>query len=462
MLTDIKKINFKENILHTVGNTPLVKLNKISKRCKPQIFLKVEYFNPGGSVKDRIGIEIIEDAERDGRLRPGGTIVEATSGNTGVGLALVAAVKGYKCIFTIPDKMSNEKISLLRAFGAEVIITPTAVPHESPESYTEVAKRIVRETPNSILANQFFNQKNPEAHYKNTGKEIWEQTGGQIDYFVAGVGTGGTISGVGKYLKEKNPKVKTIVADPKGSVLCDYFQNKKLPDTFSPYKVEGIGQDWIPGTFHTDYVDEIIEISDKESFLIGRRLAREEGIFAGGSAGTALAGALKVAERLDENHVIVVLIPDTGERYLSKMYNDNWMREHGFLIPEKITMRYVLQGKSKNLAPIISIDRNATVQHTLDLFKQFDISQLPVLENDKPVGSVDDGELMKAVLENNSLLDKPVSQVMNPTFPIIGAESPIEHAIELLTKKYSAVLIEDNKKIVGLVTRYDLIEYMSR
>jgi cystathionine beta-synthase len=462
MLTDIKKINFKENILQTIGNTPLVKLNKISKRYKPQIFLKLEYFNPGGSIKDRIGIEIIDDAERDGRLRPGGTIVEATSGNTGVGLALAAAVKGYKCIFTIPDKMSNEKISLLRAFGAEVIITPTAVPHESPESYTEVAKRIVRETPNSILANQFFNKKNPEAHYKNTGKEIWEQTGGQIDYFVTGVGTGGTISGVGKFLKEKNPKVKTIVADPKGSVLYTYFQTKKLPDTFSPYKVEGIGLDWIPGTFHAEYVDEIIEVSDKESFLVGRRLAREEGIFAGGSAGTALAATLKVAERLDENHVIVVLIPDTGERYLSKMYNDNWMREHGFLIPEKITMRFVLQGKSKNLAPIISIDRNTTVQHTLDLFKQFDVSQLPVLENDKPVGSVDDGELMKAVLENNSLLDKPVSQVMNPTFPIIGAESPIEHAIELLTKKYSAILIEDNKKIIGLVTRYDLIEYMSR
>jgi cystathionine beta-synthase len=462
MLTDIKKMNFKENILQTIGYTPLVRLNKISKGYKPQIFLKIEFFNPGGSVKDRIGIEIIEDAERDGRLRPGGTIVEATSGNTGVGLALAASVKGYKCIFTIPDKMSDEKVSLLRAFGAEVIITPTAVPHESPESYTEVAKRIVRETPNSILANQFFNQKNPEAHYKFTGPEIWEQTGGQIDYFVAGVGTGGTISGVGKFLKEKNAKIKNIVADPKGSILSEYFQSKKIPDTFAPYKVEGIGQDWIPGTFHVEYVDEIIDVTDKEAFLLGRRLAREEGIFAGGSAGTALGAALKVAERLTEKDIIVVLIPDTGERYLSKMYNDNWMREHGFLIPEKITMRYVLQGKSKTLAPIISIDPNSTVQHALDLIKKFDISQLPVIEKDKPVGSVDDSELMSAVLENKSLLDKPVSQIMRPTFPIIGAESPIEHAIELLTKKYSAILIEDNKKIIGLVTRYDVIEYMSR
>jgi cystathionine beta-synthase len=462
MLTDIKKINFKENILQTIGNTPLVKLNKISKGYKPQIFLKVEFFNPGGSVKDRIGVEIIEEAERDGRLRPGGTIVEATSGNTGVGIALAAAVKGYKCIFTIPDKMSSEKVSLLRAFGAEVIITPTAVPHESPESYTEVAKRIVRETPNSILANQFYNQKNPDTHYKNTGKEIWEQTGEQIDYFVAGVGTGGTISGVGKFLKEKNPKVKNIVADPKGSVLCEYFQTKKITGTFSPYKVEGIGLDWIPGTFHADYVDEIIEISDKESFLIGRRLAREEGILAGGSAGTALAAALKVAERLSEKEVIVVLIPDTGERYISKMYNDNWMRENGFLIPEKITMRYVLQGKSKTLPQLLSIEPNTTVQHALDMIKQYDISQLPVIEKNNPVGSVNDGDLMSVVLENKSLLDAPIRQVMNPTFPIIGAESPIEHAIELLTKKYSAILVEDNKKIIGLVTRYDVIEYMSR
>ncbi|MDI6802533.1 MAG: cystathionine beta-synthase [Bacteroidota bacterium] len=455
-------MDIKENILKTIGNTPIVKLNKISKGYKPQIFLKLEFFNPGGSVKDRIGIEIIEDAERDGRLRPGGTIVEATSGNTGVGLALAAAVKNYKCIFTIPDKMSNEKVQLLRAFGAEVIITPTAVAHESPESYTEVAKRIVRETPNSILANQFYNQKNPEAHYKTTGPEIWEQTDGQIDYFVAGVGTGGTISGVGKYLKEKNPKIKNIVADPTGSILRDFLETKKNPDTFKPYKVEGIGLDWIPGTLHLDYVDEVIEVTDKEAFTIGRRLAREEGIFSGGSSGTALAAALKIAERLNEKQIIVVLIPDTGERYLSKMYNDNWMREHSFLIPEKVTMRYVIQGKAKNLPHLISVDSSATVQHAFDLIKQFDISQIPVIDKGKSVGSIDDGDLMSAVLENSTLLDKPVSQIMKPTYPIIGIEAPIEHAVELLTKKNSAVIIEENKKIAGIVTRYDVIEYMSR
>lgn len=455
-------MDIKENILRTIGNTPTVKLNKISRGYKPEIFLKLEFFNPGGSVKDRIGIEIIEDAERDGRLRAGGTIVEATSGNTGVGLALAAAVKNYKCIFTIPDKMSNEKVQLLRAFGAEVIITPTAVAHESPESYTEVAKRIVRETPNSILANQFYNQKNPEAHYKTTGPEIWEQTGGKIDYFVAGVGTGGTISGVGKYLKEKNPKIKNIAADPTGSILRDFLETKKIPANFKPYKVEGIGSDWIPGTLHLEYVDEVIEVTDKESFLIGRKLAREEGIFAGGSAGTALGAALKIAERLSENQVIVVLIPDTGERYLSKMYNDNWMREHSFLIPEKVTMRFVIKGKSKNLPQLVSVHSSATIQHAFELIKQFDISQIPVIDNGKSVGSIDDGDLMSAVLENSALLDKPVSQIMKPTYPIIGIEAPIEHAIELLTKKNSAVIIEENKKIAGIVTRYDVIEYMSR
>lgn len=455
-------MDIKENILKTIGNTPLVKLNKITKGYKPQILVKVEFFNPGSSVKDRIGFEIIEEAERDGRLRSGGTIVEATSGNTGVALALAAAVKGYKCIFTMPDKMSSEKVMLLRAFGAEVIITPTAVAHESPESYTEVAKRIVRETPNSILANQFFNPKNPESHYKTTGPEIWDQTDGRVTHFIDGVGTGGTITGVGKFLKEKNPNVKIIIADPKGSIIREFQQTKKNPETSSPYKVEGIGSDWIPGTLHIEYVDDVIEVTDRESFLMARRLTREEGIFVGGSSGTNLAAALKLAERLTDDDVVVVLLPDTGERYLSKIYNDIWMRENGFLIPEKISMRDVLLGKAKTLSQLIAIDPNSTVQHALDIFKKYDISQLPVIDKGKPVGSVNDNELMSAVLEHSSLLDKPVSQIMQDTFPIIGADAPIEHAVELLTKKYSAVLIEDNKKITGIVTRYDVIEYMSR
>lgn len=455
-------MEIKQSILNTIGKTPLVKLNKITKGYKPQILVKVEFFNPGGSVKDRIGLEIIEDAERDGRLRPGGTIVEATSGNTGIGLALAAAVKGYKCIFTIPDKMSNEKVQLLRAFGAEVIITPTAVPANSPESYIEVAKRIVRETPNSILANQFFNPKNPEAHYKTTGPEIWEQTDGKITHFVAGIGTGGTISGVGKFLKEKNPKIKIIGVDPKGSIIRDFFLTKKIPTSLRQYKVEGIGEDWIPGTLHIEYVDEIFEITDKESFTLAIRVTREEGIFIGGSSGAAIAGALKLAESLTENEIVVALLPDSGERYLSKIYNDNWMKENGFLIPEKITVRFVLQGKSKKIPQLITIDKNDTIQHALDLFKTHDISQIPIFEKGQPIGSIEDSAVMAAVLENQTLLSRSVSIIMQPTFPIIGIDAPIEHAIELLTQKNSAVLIEEKKKIVGILTRYDVIEYLSR
>ncbi len=463
MLSDIKKMQFHENILGTLGHTPLVRLNKITKGFKGHFFAKVESFNPGGSVKDRIGIEIIEEAEREGRLRPGGTIVEATSGNTGMGLAIAAAIKGYKCVFTIPDKMSMEKIRLLRAFGAEVIVTPTAVPHESPESYTEVAKRVVRETPNSILANQYFNPKNPEAHYRTTGPEIWDQTGGQIDYFVAGVGTGGTISGIGKFLKEKNPNVKIIGIDPKGSVLKEYFYTKTYPHILKTYKVEGIGQDWLPGTLNFDVIDDMVEVNDKESFTMCRKLTREEGLFAGGSCGTAMAGALKyAAEHMKENEVMVVLLPDTGERYLSKIYNDDWMRENGFLTPDRVTVKYVLQNKAKTVQQLITIDSTASVQTALDLFKQHDVSQLPVLEKGKPVGTILDSALLTAVLSDKSKLNDTVKSLMEPAFPVIGTSSPIEHAIDLLKKKDSAVLIEEDQHIVGILTRYDVIEYMAR
>ncbi|HUN65350.1 MAG TPA: cystathionine beta-synthase [Bacteroidota bacterium] len=462
MLKDIKKIVHAENILKTLGHTPLVRLNKVARGFKGHYFVKVESFNPGGSVKDRIGLEIVEDAEREGRLRPGGTIVEATSGNTGMGLALVAAIKGYKCVFTLPDKMSMEKIRLLRAFGAEVIITPTAVPHDSPESYTEVAKRIVRETPNSILANQYYNPKNPEAHYKTTGPELWEQTGGQIDYFVCGMGTGGTISGVGKYLKEKNPAVRIIGVDPLGSVLREYFYTKKYPHTMKTYKVEGIGQDWLPATLNFDVIDDIVEVTDKESFLAARRLTRDEGIFGGGSSGTAIAGALKYADRMKDDNVMVILLPDTGERYLSKIYNDEWMRENGFLIPDRVTAKYVLQAKAKNIPQIIAIDPAATVRDALALFRENDVSQLPVIEKGKTVGTLIDNDLMSAVLEDNNRLDGRVRDFMEPAFPVIGSSAPIEHVIDFLKKKDSAVLIEEDHNIIGILTRYDVLEYLAR
>ncbi|MBI3194788.1 MAG: cystathionine beta-synthase, partial [Ignavibacteriae bacterium] len=416
MLSDLSKIQYQENILGTIGNTPLVKLNKITRGFKGHYFAKVEFFNPGGSVKDRIGLDIIEDAEREGRLRPGGTIVESTSGNTGVGLAVAAAIKGYKCVFTLPDKMSSEKIRLLKAYGAEVIVTPTAVPHDSPESYTEVAKRIVRETPNSILGNQYFNPKNPEAHYKTTGPEIWQQTSGQIDYFVGGLGTGGTVTGVGKFLKEKNPNVKVIGTDPRGSILRDVFydKNKSQRGDGKPYKVEGIGQDWVPGVIDFDVIDEIVEVTDKEAFTMARRLTREEGMFVGGSAGTALAGALKYADRMQDNEVMVILLPDTGERYLSKLYNDDWMRENGFLMPDRITVRFVLQSKPRNVQQLVAVDPNTTVRNALDLFKQHDVAQLPVIEKGRAIGTVIDNDLMSAVLDNSATLDKLVKDMMEP------------------------------------------------
>ncbi len=323
-------MKYCETILETIGNTPLVRLHKVAKNIKPVLLAKVEFFNPGGSVKDRMAMYMVEDAVSKGLLKPGGTIVENTSGNTGIGLALYAAVKGYKAIFTIPDKMSHEKIALLKAFGAEVIICPTAVPPDSPESYYEVAKRIVRETPNSYLVNQYHNESNVEAHYTMTGPEIWEQTEGRIDYFIAGAGTGGTISGVGRFLKEKNPEIKIIGVDPAGSVYHDWFKYRKIPES-KVYMVEGIGEDILCETMHFEVIDDIIQVGDRDAFLMARRLVKEEGILAGGSSGAAVHAAIKVCERLPADKVAVVVLPDTARNYMSKIFNDEWMREKGFI-----------------------------------------------------------------------------------------------------------------------------------
>ncbi len=323
-------MKYCEDILGTIGNTPLVRLNKVARNAKPLILAKLEFFNPGGSVKDRMAVHMVEEAVRKGLLRPGGTIVENTSGNTGIGLALYAAVKGYSAIFTMPDKMSRDKIRLLEAFGASVVICPTAVPPDSPESYYEVAKRIARETPNSYLVNQYHNQDNVEAHYRTTGPEIWEQTEGRIDYLVAGVGTGGTISGAGKYLKEKKPGVKVIGVDPVGSVYHDWFRYRKIIQS-RIYMVEGIGEDMLCETLHFDVLDDIIQVNDKDSFLMARRLVREEGILAGGSGGSAVCATLKVCERLSEDQVVVVILPDSGRNYMSKIFDDGWMKDKGFL-----------------------------------------------------------------------------------------------------------------------------------
>ena len=323
-------MKYHNDILGTIGNTPLVRLNKVAKGIKPTVLAKIEFFNPGGSVKDRMAIYMVEEAVRKGLLKPGGTLVENTSGNTGIGLALYAAVKGYRAIFTIPDKMSREKIDLLRAYGAEVVICPTAVPPDSPESYYEVAKRIVSETPNSYLVNQYHNQDNVEAHYRTTGPEIWEETQGKIDYLVAGAGTGGTISGAGKFLKEKKPGLKVIGVDPIGSIYHDWFRYKRIIESHV-YMVEGIGEDMLCETMHFDVMDDIIQVSDRDSFLMARRLVREEGILAGGSSGSAVFAALNVCEGLPEDKVVVVLLPDTGRNYMSKIFNDGWMKEKGYL-----------------------------------------------------------------------------------------------------------------------------------
>src|SRR5258708_1769649 len=381
-----------DSVLDTIGWTPLIRLNHVTRGIRTPVYAKAEFFNPGGSVKDRIGLPIIERAEREGRLKPGGTIVEGTSGNTGVALAIAAALRGYKCIFTMPDKMSQEKVRLLKAFGAEVIITPTAVPPDHPDSYVMMARRIAAETPNAILADQFYNQANPDAHYALTGPELWEQAEGRITHFVAGAGTGGTITGVGRFLKEKNSNIKVIAGDPVGSILADYWRTSGAEIKEGvPYKVEGIGQDKIPGTLDMSVIDDFQTVSDKDSFAMARRLTREEGLFVGGSSGLIAHVALRVAREIDDPSAFVVtVLCDTGERYLSKVYNDEWMRENQMLDSPRITLSYVLGGKdSEGGAPsVVSVAPAASVRQALGLMALHDVSQLPVMDGTNCVGSV--------------------------------------------------------------------------
>ena len=451
-----------DNVLDTIGWTPLIRLNRVTAGMRTPVYGKADFFNPGGSVKDRIGLPIIEAAEKSGALKPGGTIVEGTSGNTGVGLALAAALKGYKCIFTLPDKMSQEKVRLLKAFGAEVIITPTAVGPDHPDNYVVMAKRIAKETPGAILANQFYNQANPDAHYATTGPELWEQSSGRITHFVAAAGTGGTVSGTGRYLKEQNPKIKIIGCDPVGSILADMWRSKgKEHGPGAPYKVEGIGQDKVPGTLDMSVLDDYRPVSDKDAFHMARRLTREEGLFVGGSAGLIAHVALQVAREIDDpNAFVVTFLCDTGERYLSKVFNDEWMRENQLLDPDRATLDQVLGAKRGDIPTLVSMPPTATVRQALKLMSTHDVSQLPVMDGTECVGVVDEMSLTAKGLENARLLDWPVSDVMDPPLPMVDLREPVDQVAKLLSKHNPAVLVRENGHLAGIVTRSDVLQFL--
>ena len=452
-------MEYVESILDLVGNTPMVRLSKVTEGLRPLILAKLEQLNPGGSVKDRIGLSMLEDAEGRGLLRPGGTVVEPTSGNTGHGLAMAAAIKGYKMIFVMPDKMSPEKISLLRAYGAEVVICPTNVERDSPQSYYSVADRLTREVPGAFQPNQYFNPRNPEAHYRTTGPEIWRQTDGRITTFVAGVGTGGTISGVGKYLKEQNPAIRVIGADPEGSVYSGEI---------APYKVEGVGEDFWPGTFDREIVDEFIQVTDRECFVAARKLARQEGILVGGSAGLALHAAIQVAVDSKPDDVIVVLLPDTGRNYLSKFFSDEWMRQNGYLqrlVPARV--REVFDSHTDGVPELVSVGAGKSVGEAIDLMQQYGISQLLVTENGTTtgggvVGSIQERTLLDRIYRDPAVVTTSVSTAMDPPFARVAAGAPIEEAFEALLGGEPALMIVEGDVPVGVITRSDLLEFVAR
>jgi cystathionine beta-synthase len=449
-----------DSVLETIGWTPLIRLGRIGAGLRTPIYGKAEYANPGGSVKDRIGLAIIEDAERRGELRPGGTIVEGTSGNTGVGLAIAACIKGYRCVFTMPDKMSMEKVRLLKAYGAEVVVTPTAVPPDHPDHYVMKAKQIVHDTPGAVLANQFYNQVNPEAHYATMGPEIWQQTEGRVTHFVAGAGTGGTISGAGKYLKEKNAKVRVIAGDPVGSLYTHYHRTRTMGDGH-PYKVEGIGGDKIPTTVWFDWIDEFRQASDKTSFTMARRLAREEGLLLGGSAGLNVTLAVDLARELnDPDALIVTILCDTGERYLSKQFNDAWMQENQMLDTPRTTVQELLERRPANAPAVVSVAPAAAVRQALTLMNTWGVSQIPVLENGQSVGGLIEGTLMTRALAQPALLDRPVSEVMDPPFPEVEASTPTDRVGAMLTRENPAALVRREGKLVGIVSRYDVLQQL--
>jgi len=447
------------NILEAVGRTPLLRLNRLTKDLKAAVYVKADYLNPGGSVKDRIGLSMINEAEKNGMLKPGGTIIEGTSGNTGIGLALVAAVRGYKVVFTITDKQSKEKIDLLKALGAEVIVCPTAVEPEDPRSYYSVAKKLAREIPNSFYPNQYENIMNPQAHYRTTGPEIWEDTEGKITHFVCGLGTGGTISGVGRYLKEKNPQVKVVGVDPIGSLYYDYVKTGQVGKA-KTYVVEGIGEDFFPATMDFQVLDDVVQVTDQECFVWTRRLAKQEGVFTGGSGGGCVAGALRVAQPCRAGDLLVAFLPDTGMRYLSKVYNDEWMRERGYVDAEvALTAEDVVRVKRKagKVRELVVARPYQTVFHALHTMQSQDISQLPIFEDSNPIGAIYEDQILNLALQGKDLRKLVIREVMGKPLPRVPRDAPVERLTHLLSHEGPAVFVEMGNAQYEILTKYDLM-----
>ncbi|HEX3557592.1 MAG TPA: pyridoxal-phosphate dependent enzyme [Pyrinomonadaceae bacterium] len=451
-------MNYHENVLQLIGRTPLVRLNRLTEGIRATVLAKMESLNPGYSVKDRIGIAMVEAAEREGTLRPGGTIVEATSGNTGIGLALAAAVRGYRCIFVMTEKASVEKVRYLKAVGADVVVVPATAKPGTPDHYVETARRIARETPNSFYPDQYSNPNNPEAHYRTTGPELWEQTEGRITHFVAGLGTGGTISGTGRFLKEQNPEIRVVGADPYGSVFKTYKETGHTHEA-TPYLVEGIGQEVVPPNVHIRYVDEIVNVTDRESFDLSRQLGRKEGIFCGGSTGTNLAAALKVAHGLDESGLVVFIVCDTGEHYLTKHHSDEWMKEKRLLEPQKMNAGLIsaTKGAVGERPRVVFTRPSETVAEALAKLDKFGVTQLPVIEEGKSVGALREGRLLAKLLGNRDLMAAPVSEVMEASLPVVDVDASSAEVTRCL-RRSPAVLVEEFGRITGIITRHDILD----
>ncbi len=452
-------MNIKNNILETIGNTPLIRLNTITKDLPCQVVAKVDYFNPGNSIKDRMALKMVQVAEQEGKLKPGGTIIECTSGNTGMGLALAAVVKGYKCIFTTTDKQSKEKMDILKAVGAEVIVCPTNVEPDDPNSYYSVARRLAKEIPNSFHCNQYDNLANRLAHYETTGPEIWEQTGGKITHFVCTAGTGGTVTGTAMYLKERNPNIQIWAIDVYGSLLTNYFKTGEIDMSYvHPYISEGFGEDFVPENYQMNVIDHFEQVTDKAGAVMTRRIAKEEGLFCGYSAGSCLQGLMQLKDKLSKDDLVVCVFHDHGSRYVGKVYNDQWMAERGFL--DVKTFRDIVNSRVGK--KLITVSPTDTVSATVNLMKKYDIENIPVVDGNEILGSVSEGGLFQKVFNNPALSSTTVSEVLEPAYPIVSFDSPVEKLGSLMNKETGAVVAKDEKGDWHIVTKYDVIQSMAK